>query len=183
MPATTEFQIKETAIPGLLEIDISVIEDTRGWFQEKFQKEKLVTAGFPADFNPVQLSVSFNKEVGVIRGLHAEPWDKFVSVVSGKVFAAYVDLREGSFGKTVTIEIDPRKAVFVPRGVANSFQTLEPNTYYTYLVNAHWSPDGVYKSVNPADPALQIHWPIPLGQAIVSDKDKSAPMLAEVKPF
>jgi dTDP-4-dehydrorhamnose 3,5-epimerase len=182
---TTEFTIKQTEIPGLLEIDISLIEDARGWFQEKFQREKLIAAGFPENFLPVQQNVSYNKEVGVTRGLHAEPWDKYISVIRGDVFAAFVDLRKENFGLLVTLTLSPSKAVFVPKGVANSFQTLEPETYYSYLVNAHWSPEKAaeYKSVNLADPDLKISWPISLDKAIISDKDKKNPMLKEVKPF
>jgi len=182
MPATTEFKINETVIPGLLEIDITRIEDERGYFQEKFQQAKLVAAGFPAVFVPVQQNISFNKVIGTTRGLHAEPWDKFVSVIAGKVFAAYVDLRAGdNFGAVVTVEIDENKAVFIPRGVANSYQTLVADTYYSYLVNEHWSPDGLYKSVNLGDDDLKINWPIALSSAIVSDKDKLNPMLKDLK--
>ena len=59
----------------------------------------------------------------------------------GSVFGAWVDLREGSetFGKVFTCTLDPSKAIYVPRGVGNSFQALEDGTAYTYLVNAHWS--------------------------------------------
>ena len=180
-----EFNIKPTAIPGLLEIEISVLEDSRGYFQEKFQKEKLVAAGFPGDFIPVQQNISFNKEAGTTRGLHAEPWDKYVSIVSGKVFAAFVDLRKENFGKKVEVTIDAAKAVFVPRGVANSYQTLEPNTFYSYLVNAYWSAAlaAEYKSVNVADSDLGINWPIDLTKALLSDKDKANPFLKTVQPF
>lgn len=182
MSATTEFKITETIIPGLLEIDITCIADGRGYFQEKFQQAKLVAAGFPVGFTPVQQNISFNKAIGTTRGLHAEPWDKFVSVVAGKVFAAYVDLRAGdNFGAVVTVEIDENKAVFIPRGVANSYQTLTADTYYSYLVNEHWSPEGIYKSLNLADADLQISWPIALSGAIVSDKDKMNPMLKDLK--
>lgn len=179
----TEFKIRQTGISGLLEIDISMIEDARGWFQEKFQKEKLVTLGFPKNFVPVQQNVAYNPEVGVTRGLHAEPWDKYVSVIAGEVYAVFVDLRKNNFGKKVAIVVDPAKAVFVPRGVANSYQTLEAYTYYSYLVNDYWTPSAVYKSVNLADPDLNIDWPIGLDKAIISDKDKKHPMLKEVKPF
>src|SRR3989344_5776623 len=111
----TEFKIKQTAIPGLLEIDISLVEDDRGYFQEKFQKEKLVAAGFPESFVPVQQNISFNKEVGVTRGIHSEPWEKYISLVAGKAFAVYVDLRPGeNFGKKVSVMLTPTKAVFVP---------------------------------------------------------------------
>ena len=181
MPATTEFKINQTVIPGLLEIDINLIEDDRGWFQEKFQKEKLVALGFPKDFTPVQQNLSFNREVGVTRGIHAEPWEKYISVIVGKVFSVFVDLRPENFGRKVEIVIDENKAVFVPRGVANSFQVLEENTYYSYLVNEHWSPDKKYQAVNLADPELAIKWPISLDKAIVSEKDRNNPMLKELK--
>ncbi len=181
MEKTTEFTIKKTEIPGLLEIDISLIEDERGSFQEKFQKEKLVAAGFPGDFTPVQQNISYNKEVGVTRGIHAEPWDKYISVVTGKVYAVFVDLRGGiDMGKKVEIEIDSKKAVFVPRGVGNSFQTLEPNTYYQYMVNAHWSPGVIYLALNVADPTLVINWPIALDKAIISEKDLKHPFLEDL---
>jgi dTDP-4-dehydrorhamnose 3,5-epimerase len=184
MPNTTEFIIR--GIPGLLEIDITLLEDPRGWFQEKFQRDKLVSAGFPHDFVPVQHNISYNKEVGVTRGFHAEPWRKYVSVVSGKVHAVFVDLRQGpSFGRKMEIVIDPKKAVFIPKGVANSFQTLEPHTFYTYLVDGHWSPDSLdkYRFVNLADPNLSVSWPIPLERAIISEKDKNHPFLRDVIPF
>ena len=75
---------------------------------------------------------------GTTRGIHAEPWDKFVSVATGRIFGAWVDLRDGpTFGTVFTAELDPSRAVFVPRGVGNAFQTLEPNTAYIYLVNDH----------------------------------------------
>ena len=62
-------------------------------------------------------------------------------VATGRVFGAWVDMREGdSFGTTFHVEIDPSVAVFVPRGVGNSYQTLEDGTAYTYLVNDHWRP-------------------------------------------
>lgn len=183
MPATTEFKIRKTEIPGLLEIDISEITDPRGYFQEKFQREKLVAAGFPESFQVVQQNISFNNESGTLRGIHAEPWDKYITVISGKIFGAWVDLRKENFGKLVTIEIDQNKAVFVPRGVANAYQTLVPDVYYCYLVNDHWKPDGIYKSIDPFDPELKILWPINLDHSIVSDKDKSNPKLREVEPF
>src|SRR5665213_122779 len=87
MADTTEFTGNKTDIPGLIIFDVSYIEDERGYFQEKYQKAKLVEAGLPESFNVVQNSLSYNKERGVTRGFHAEPWDKYISVVTGKVFA------------------------------------------------------------------------------------------------
>lgn len=175
--------IQETSIPGLLILDLPVHGDSRGWFKENWQREKMVTAGLP-DLGPVQNNISFNDEVGTTRGIHAEPWDKYVSVATGKIFGAWVDLREGkSFGRVVTAEIDPSKAIFVPRGVGNSYQTLEANTAYTYLVNDHWSASADYTFLNLADETSAISWPIPLENAVLSEKDKAHPRLAHVVPM
>ncbi|MDH6247523.1 bifunctional dTDP-4-dehydrorhamnose 3,5-epimerase family protein/NAD(P)-dependent oxidoreductase [Mycobacterium sp. OTB74] len=175
-------QATETPIPGLTVWELPVHGDNRGWFKETWQREKMVAAGMP-DFGPVQQNISFSEAAGTLRGIHAEPWDKFVSVASGSVFGAWVDMRSGpTFGTVFTTEIDPSRAVFVPRGVANSFQTLEPNTYYTYLVNDHYSPDVKYPSINPGDENLGIEWPIPLEQAELSAKDRAQGSLAEVIP-
>jgi len=182
---TTEVTSHKTDIDGLLVFDVTSIGDERGWFQEKYQRAKLVAAGLPSEFTVVQTNVSYNKEAGVTRGFHAEPWDKYISVVTGKVFCAYVDLRPGdTFGKTATVELDKNKAVFLPKGVANGFQTLE-ETYYIYSVNDHWSQENYdkYTFVNLADPDIGINWPIQLDRSIMSDRDKGHPMLKDVKPM
>ena len=105
----------------------------------------------------------------------------------GSVFGAWVDLREGSatYGKVFTCTLDPSKAIYVPRGVGNSFQALEDGTAYTYLVDAHWSLElkKTYTFVNLADPELAIEWPIPLEQATVSEADLNHPMLKDVVPM
>lgn len=170
-----------TPIDGLVWYDLPVHGDERGWFKENWQKEKMTTLGLP-DFGPVQNNVSFNAEKGVTRGLHAEPWDKYVSLGAGRIFGAWLDVREGSetFGKSFTLEMDASRAIFVPRGVANGFQALEDNTVYMYLVNDHWSadaPEGSYSFVNLADPSNDIKWPIALDDAIISDKDKNHPTI------
>ena len=175
----------ETNIPGLLVFDLPVHGDNRGWFKENWQREKMTALGLP-DFGPVQNNISFNAEAGVTRGIHAEPWDKYVSVGAGRIFGAWVDLREGdSFGQVFTAEIDPTKAVYVPYGVGNAFQALEANTVYTYMVNDHWSRESVplYTFLNLADTTSAIDWPIPLDQAGLSDKDKAHPQLADVVPM
>lgn len=182
---TTQVTGTKTDIPGLVVFEVTKVGDDRGWFQEKYQKEKLVAAGLPEAFDVVQNSLAFNKK-GVTRGFHAEPWDKYVSVVNGRAFAAYVDLREGeSFGKTHTVELTPETAVFVPKGVGNSYQVLTDELYYLYSVNEHWSQEA-YKSstaVNLADPAIGIEWPIPLDEAILSDRDRERPLLADIQPM
>jgi dTDP-4-dehydrorhamnose reductase/dTDP-4-dehydrorhamnose 3,5-epimerase len=175
-------QANATAIPGLTLWDLPVHGDNRGWFKENWQREKMVAAGLP-DFGPVQNNISFNDAAGTTRGIHAEPWDKFVSVASGHIFGAWVDLRAGpTFGAVATAVLDPSRAVFVPRGVGNAFQTLEPNTAYAYLVNDHYSPDASYTFLNLADETVAIDWPIPLERAEFSAKDRNHPRLADVTP-
>ena len=153
--------VTTTPIPGLIVFELPVHGDARGWFKENWQREKMTELGLP-DFGPVQNNVSFNDAVGTTRGIHAEPWDKWVSVATGRIFGAWVDLREGpTFGAVFTAELDASRAIFVPRGVGNSYQTLEPDTAYTYLVNDHWSPDAAYSFLSLADDTAAIAWPIP----------------------
>ena len=156
--------VQQTGIPGLLLVQLPVHEDARGWFKENWQREKMVAAGLP-DFRPVQNNVSFNRSPGTTRGMHAEPWDKYVAVVGGEVFGAWVDLRAGAgFGRSFSTRLGPGQAVFVPRGVGNGFQTLEPDTGYSYLVTEHWSAGAreKYAFLNLADARAAIPWPIPL---------------------
>jgi dTDP-4-dehydrorhamnose 3,5-epimerase len=174
--------VRGTSIPGVLAVDLEVHGDGRGWFKESYQREKLEAAGLPR-LEVVQNNVSYNAEVGVTRGIHAEPWDKYISPASGRVFTAIVDLREGEgFGRLETFELTPEQALYVPRGCGNSFCTLEPHTVYNYLVNAHWSPESTYTLVNLFDPTLAVPWPFPREQLIISAKDAGHPMLDQVSP-
>ena len=179
----TELSIETTAIPGLLVVHLPVHADSRGWFKEGWQRAKMTALGLP-DFGPVQQNVSFNATRGATRGIHAEPWDKFVSVATGRAFGAWVDLREGAtFGTSVHVDLDPSIAVFVPRGVGNSYQTLEDGVAYSYLVNDHWRAGETYPALALDGPTVAIPWPIPLDQAEISAKDADQPVLAEVTPM
>ena len=181
-----ELSVQDTGIEGLMLLDLAVHGDSRGWFKENWQRAKMTALGIP-DLRVVQNNISFNAERGVTRGIHAEPWDKFISIASGSVFGAWVDLREGSatFGKAFTATLDPSRAIYVPRGVGNSFQALEDGTAYTYLVDAHWSAElkKTYTFVNLADPELAIEWPIPLSECELSEADRGHPMLFDVVPM
>lgn len=171
-------RVRTTDIDGLLIINLDLHKDARGWFKENWQRQAFVAAGLP-DFGPVQNNISFNEKAGVTRGLHAEPWDKFVSVATGAVFGAWCDLRADSptYGATVTQRIEPDTAVFVPRGVANGFQALHDATSYTYLVNDHYSPEASYTSVN----LNMIDWPLEPSE--ISAKDRQHPQLADATPM
>ncbi|MDF0514663.1 bifunctional dTDP-4-dehydrorhamnose 3,5-epimerase family protein/NAD(P)-dependent oxidoreductase [Agromyces sp. H3Y2-19a] len=176
-------RVAETEIPGLLVLDLPVHADARGWFKENWQREKMLALGLP-DFRPVQQNVSYNVAAGTTRGIHAEPWDKLVSIASGRAYCVWVDLREGpTFGRRVALELGPERAVFVPRGVGNSYQTLVPDTAYSYLVNEHWRPDAAYTFVNLADESLAIDWPFPLDEVELSPADRGHPALRDVDPL
>ena len=180
-----DLTVHSTAIPGLLVIDLPLHGDARGWFKENWQRAKMIELGLP-DFGPVQNNMSFNAAAGSTRGLHAEPWDKLISLAHGRIFGAWVDLRPGeSLGSVVTLEMGTDRAVFVPRGVANGYQALEPDTIYSYLVNDHWSPEArdSYTYLNLADETAAIPWPIPLDRAELSAADKAHPRLADVTPM
>ena len=175
--------LETTPIPGLVVVRLDRRDDDRGFFKENWQREKMLAIGLP-DFGPVQNNISFNGDRGVTRGIHTEPWDKFISLATGRIFGAWVDMREGpTFGTTFTLEVDTSVAVFVPRGVGNSYQVLEDATAYTYLVNEHWRPGVAYPALSHDDPTVAIPWPIPLSEAIISEKDQNNPRLDDVVPM
>jgi dTDP-4-dehydrorhamnose reductase len=178
-----DLSLERTRVPGLLLVRLDRRPDSRGWFEETWQREKMTALGMP-DFGPVQANVSWNATRGTTRGIHAEPWDKLVTVASGRAFGAWVDLRAGeAFGTTYTVDLEPGVAVFVPRGVGNSYQTLEDATAYTYLVNDHWRAGHTYPALNLDDPTAAVDWPIPLTEASISDKDLANPRLDGVTPM
>jgi len=176
-------RVETTPIAGLLVVRLAVHEDARGFFKEHWQREKMVALGLP-DFGPVQQNVSANTRRGATRGIHTEPWDKYVGVTGGRAFAAWVDMREGpGFGTVHTEVLDAATAVFVPRGVGNSYQTLDDGVAYTYLVNDHWRPGPAYPALALDDPTAAIAWPISLEGAEVSEKDRHNPRLTDVEPL
>lgn len=114
-----------------------------------------------------QVNVSQSKR-GVIRGIHAEPWDKYIHVLNGRAFAAIVDMTSLEI---FTFDLDNTVALYVPSGYGNSFQALEDLTYL-YLCTGVWDKamEGKYPSMKYNDPRLAIPWKdIPL---IISDKDR-----------
>lgn len=130
-PSATQVQVHTSAINGLLIVDLPLPGDNRGWFEKNRQRAKAVDVGLP-ELVPLQNNISFDGTRGTTRGIHAEPWDKYVPVATGSISGAWVDLRRGTgFGTVITHEITPSTAVFVSRGVGNAFQSLEDATAYT----------------------------------------------------
>jgi dTDP-4-dehydrorhamnose 3,5-epimerase len=168
-----------TTIPGLLRIQLEVQPHDDGWFKENFHAAKLAAAGVPR-FEVRQHNVLYLAEPGTTRGIHAEPWDKYLSPSAGRVFAAIVDLRDGeTFGRVETFELDAGQALYVPRGCGNSFCTLEPHTVYNFLVNEYWSPERV--TVDLFDPELAIDWPFPRDRLSCTERDAANPSLDSVR--
>ncbi len=175
--------VSDTLIPGLFKIELDIRVDERGWFEEVWQRHKFRESPL-RNFMPVQQNISFNDSRGIIRGFHAEPWNKLVTVASGSVFCAWLDLREGpTFGSSLVAEMRPGNAYYIPAGVANAYQALTENTCYSYLVDSHWSEGARYTAVNPFDPSLSIPWPIGQEEAVISAKDSLNPPLSQVLPI
>lgn len=128
--------------PYLIQLD--KIADERGLFY-------VLWKGVP-DITIKQSQVSVSKP-GVIRGIHAEPWDKFIHVIEGHAFAAIVNM---DTLEVCTFNLDNKVALFVPQGWGNSFQALDDVTYL-YLCTDVWKP-GEYPSLKYNDPRLNIMW-------------------------
>ena len=152
--------------------------DHRGFFSETYSRRALAEAGIEIEF--VQDNHSRSAAKGTVRGLHFQippcAQDKLVRVVRGAVFDVAVDLRRGSptYGRhvSVTLSAEAWNQVLVPAGFA-------PDTEVIYKVSGYYAPDhdeGLLWN----DPALGIDWPIPEGEAILSDKDRRQPRLADL---
>lgn len=173
--------VKTTSIPGLLVLERPTFKDNRGFFREVFHLNELVEA-IGNEFKPVQCNHSLSHS-NVIRALHAENWNKLVYPVTGKMFAAIVDIRPESttFGKfeTFTFSDENRFTLFVSKGLANSVCALEGDVNYLYLADAYYTGSDT-GAVAWDDPDINVPWPIK--DPIVSDRDKSNPKLRDLFP-
>jgi dTDP-4-dehydrorhamnose 3,5-epimerase len=177
--------VEPTEIDGLWVIELDVRDDPEragASFREAFQAEKLTGLGLP-EFHPVQFNVS-ESPLGTLRGFHAEPWEKYIHVVGGTAFSAIADIRPDSrtFKKVWTGELGSQNAIFVTRGLANSFQAVTELVTYTYLTSAHFEPGLQYRAVRWDDPELGVAWPITDERLKLSDKDTKNPSLADITP-
>ncbi len=174
--------IKNTSIEGLRILERPTFADDRGFFREVFHLDELESE-LGVKFSPVQMNHSRSMP-GVIRALHAENWNKLVYPVSGQMFAAIVDIRPESktFGKVETFSFDKenRKALFVPKGMANSICVIgdEP-VDYVYLVDAYYTGNDT-RAIAWDNPDLAIDWP--LKNPIVSERDRKNPRLRDLFP-
>jgi dTDP-4-dehydrorhamnose 3,5-epimerase len=171
-------------LPGIKILSPRKHGDHRGFFSETYNRESLRKAGIHDDF--VQDNHSLSAERGVVRGLHYQlppmAQAKLIRVVHGAILDIVVDIRRASptFGQSFAAElsVDNWKQIYVPPGFAHGFATLTPNAEVVYKVSNYYSPQHE-RGILWNDPALKIDWKIDDRNAILSDRDRKHPMLAD----
>jgi len=173
--------VEGTAIEGLYVVRQPTHEDGRGFFRQTYQYAELAAAvGREPSF--VQANHSRSR-AGVLRGFHAEPWDKLVYVTRGTAFCAVADIRGTSptCGEVATFLLgDPpgeRVRLFVANGLANAFCAVT-DVDYLYDVSAEWYPGAEKRAVAWDDADLAVAWPV--ADPVVSPDDRDNPTLAEL---
>jgi dTDP-4-dehydrorhamnose 3,5-epimerase len=169
----------ETALPGAYVIDLERIEDERGFFARAWCERELTEHGLETRI--AQSNVSFNKHKGTLRGMHFQrpphQETKLIRCIRGGLFDVIIDLRPDSTGYKrwmgVELTADNRRMLYVPRGFAHGFQTLEDDTEAFYMVSDFYTPEAE-GGVRWDDPAFAVEWP--LGPPTeISEKDQQWP--------
>ncbi len=181
-------QVVATEIADVKEVRPIRHRDARGFFSEIFRESVLREHGIDVPF--VQENQSLSVERAVVRGLHFQippmAQAKLVRVGTGSILDVVVDIRLGSptYGRHVAVVLSAADGnqLFVPEGVAHGFCTLEPNTEVFYKVSRYYSPEHD-RGMLWNDPALGIAWPVAAAEALLSDKDRRQPALAELPPL
>ncbi|MFA5925521.1 MAG: dTDP-4-dehydrorhamnose 3,5-epimerase [Parcubacteria group bacterium] len=184
----------ETTLKGAYLIKPKVFRDERGFFLESYSENVFSEKGIVSRF--VQDNHSLSVKKGVLRGLHFQlppnAQAKLVRVTRGKVYDVIVDLRKDSptFGKWEGFELsapaspaggDNSKMLFVPRGFAHAYCTLEDNTEFMYKVDNLYAPEAE-SGIIWNDPTLNIDWPIE--NPVLSGKDEKLQFFKDfVSPF
>jgi dTDP-4-dehydrorhamnose 3,5-epimerase len=176
----------QTAIQGVVILEMPIYKDDRGQFQETYNERRFLELGLPIDWKQDNLSMS---RKNVVRGLHyqlIQPQGKLVRVVSGKVFDVAVDLRRSSptFGKHVSVELSSENglAFYIPAGFAHGFTALTEDACFAYKVTDFYEPSGD-RTLLWNDPELGIEWPVSAADAIVSAKDQQGKPWSSAEVF
>jgi dTDP-4-dehydrorhamnose 3,5-epimerase len=181
-------RVVATALPGVLIFEPKVFGDQRGFFLESFNQRAFDEAvGRHVEF--VQDNHSRSQR-GVLRGLHYQlpphAQGKLVRVVSGRVFDVAVDMRRGSstFGRWVGTELGAaeHRQLWIPAGFAHGFLVLSELADFLYKTTDYYAP-GAEGSIRWDDPRLAIKWPDPGVTFQLSEKDRTAPSLAQAPTF
>ena len=167
-------------LAGLAVVQTAAFEDHRGAFARLFCAAELAELGMQP---VVQVNHSLTRVAGAVRGLHFQrpprAEAKLVRCLKGCVLDVAVDLRAGSptylSWRAVELSAVNRLALFMPRGFAHGFQTLEPDCELLYLHDEFYSPEHE-GGLRHDDPALSIPWPLPV--ADLSARDAAHPLVS-----
>lgn len=182
-------EVRSLAIADVKLLIPRVFRDERGFFTESYNARTLAeVAGITADF--VQDNHSLSVAMGVVRGLHFQTppagQDKLVRVLHGSIFDVAVDIRRGSptYGQHVSAVLSAGNAMqmWVPKGFAHGFCTLETDTEVFYKTTGYYAP-AHDKGLRWNDPALGIAWPVSADAAVLSGKDTTQPLLSELADY
>ena len=176
-------KVEPTPLPGVLIVEPDVFGDSRGFFFETWRESRYRAAGIDVGFCQDNLSRSAR---GVLRGLHLQQPSaqaKLVWVLEGEVFDVAVDVRVGSpnfggwFGAALSFE--NKRQLFLPEGFAHGFCVISDHALFAYKCSRDYAADDEL-SVLWNDPEIGVDWPV--GDPLLSDKDRSAPRLSEIDP-
>ncbi len=171
----------ETAIPGVVLVELERLEDERGFFARSFCAEEFAARGLVA--NIVQANLAYNARRGTLRGLHYQanpaPESKLVHCTRGAVFDVAIDLRPESatYCSWTGHQLDARghRALYIPEGCAHGLLTLEDDSEVSYLMGAAYAPE-LARGVRWNDPVFAIDWPFE--PVVISERDAGFPDFA-----
>jgi dTDP-4-dehydrorhamnose 3,5-epimerase len=179
-------KIITTPISDILLIQPRVFEDERGFFLESYQKNRFAEAGINAVFVQDNHSKSYH---GILRGLHyqiKQPQGKLLRVIAGEIYDVAVDIRRSSptFGKWfgTYLSSENKQLLWVPAGFAHGFYVTSPEAELLYKSTDYYLP-AWERTIAWNDPTLNISWPLPGEQPILSAKDKEGKFFTEAEVF
>ncbi len=178
--------IRRTSLPGVCVIELDPRSDERGHFARTFCAQTFRANGL--DPHLEQISVSYNRMAGIVRGLHLQrpprAETKLVRVTAGAIYDVIVDVRAGSptYGRWAGFELSAESGsqLYIPQGFAHGFQTLMDATEVTYHISEAYAPEHA-DGIRWDDPALAISWPNP-EKAVLSERDRGLPSFADFVP-
>lgn len=176
----------ETELSGVYILEPRVFGDSRGWFMESWSQRDMQAAGL-AGYTFVQDNHSYSQQRHTLRGIHFQKGHsaqaKLVRCSRGAVLDVAVDLRSGSptYARWVGVELsaENKRQLLIPRGYGHAFVTLTDDVEFLYKADNYYDP-AADRSIHWQDSQIAIDWARwGLESPIVSDKDDSAPSLAD----
>ena len=178
----------ETKLQGVIICEPKIHADERGYFVETFRLDELEKFT-QKKWNFIQDNESLSQK-GVLRGLHFQlpPFaqSKLVRVIRGRVLDVALDIRKNSptFGEFVAVELSGqnKRQMLLPQGFAHGFLVLENDTIFAYKVDNYYSKE-CDRGILWNDAQIGINWGdfYDLNKIILSQKDKTQPLLSQVK--